>query len=97
MTDPHPRLIRAVLELAGGGAVAHDAVSRDWASATFVGERHMFAVTLPHTAADALVRALPDHDFAIPGHLVADIVVAGRQQAGGDARLRIEALTIEAH
>ena len=37
-----------------------------------------------------LARALPDHEFAIPGHFVADLLIIERSAT----RLLVEALTI---
>jgi hypothetical protein len=67
---------------------------RPWASITFSGTRHSFAVDWEGTAEPDgmhnLAKALPDHEFAIPGYFVADILV--RQQS--DLRLLVEALSI---
>lgn len=50
-----------------------------WASITFAGARHIVSLsysgTAAVTAAEQLIAALPDHEFAIPGHLVADAQV----------------------
>lgn len=50
-----------------------------WASITFAGARHTLSVLFlgeeAVTAGEALVAALPDHEFAIPGQLVADATV----------------------
>lgn len=52
--------------------------SDDWASATFVGASHDFELRLQGAAtavAEALaaLAGLPEHDFNIPGHILADI------------------------
>lgn len=73
---PSLRLLEAVLLLAGkeGELISH--AERPWASATFSGTRHTF--TLSFTGADAVaageefIAALPDHEFVLPGRLVAD-------------------------
>ncbi len=62
---------------------------------TFTGARHWVRMMLADAAADALAEGLEEHEFAIPGHLVADVVVASRHDAGAMATLEIEALTIE--
>lgn len=55
----------------------------DWASVTFIGARHIFDLRLdgaPGSIAEALVALsarLPDWEFRIPGHIVADIELAG--------------------
>ncbi len=47
-----------------------------WASITFAGSRHRFILLFAGTegveAGERLLAALPDHEFTIPGHLVAD-------------------------
>jgi hypothetical protein len=66
-----------------------------WASATFTGARHQLeCIAERGPALDAWLSALPEVEFALRGHLVADIHVAER--IDGDAvALRIEALTVE--
>ncbi len=50
-----------------------------WASITFAGTRHSLAILFAgHEAVEAgerFVAYLPDHEFTIPGHLVADAAV----------------------
>lgn len=95
MIDPHPKLIAALVVLSDDSAEALHACSRPWASVTFTGARHFIRLVLPSTAADRLAERLEAHEFAIPGHLVADIMVASRHDAGDLATLEIETLTIE--
>jgi hypothetical protein len=95
MIDPHARLIAALIARAGGAGEVLQACSRPWASATFIGARHLIRLKVPHAAVDALREGLEEHEFAIPGHLVADVVVASRHDAGGFVTLEVEALTIE--
>lgn len=93
--DVRAHLVRALVQDAGAGARVADIASSPWASATFVGERHRLSMTLPSPGADRMERDLPERDFAIFGHLVADIAIVGRADREGHARLTIEALTIE--
>jgi hypothetical protein len=73
------RLLGQVLKLAGGHGdlVRHD--ERPWASVTFSGTRHTIALTFAGAdaiaAAEAVIERLPDHEFDVPGHLVADAQV----------------------
>lgn len=66
--------------------VVEELRSHDWASATFVGFTHSFNLRLvgPATAVaaavDALALRLPDWEFHLPGHIVADIAVAPAEQ-----------------
>lgn len=106
MHDATAALLRAVLAgLGGRGAVRIEEIrSRAWASATFSGARHELWLRLEGEGAvaraDALALRLARDDFALRGHLVADILIyreeAGRDTADGScARVRIEALTVE--
>ena len=90
--DPHRALI-AMIEDALGPVDDLQSVARPWASATFIGQRHIFDFA---TGADAdhvtrFATDLPEREIALVGSFVADIAVARRD---GD-RLSIEALTIE--
>ncbi len=74
--------------------------SIDWQSLTFVGERHEMELRVPGPDADELVgrlvAGLPDAEFTIPGHLVADIGLERppARNADGSFNLLIEALTV---
>ena len=73
------RLCAALAGLAGGKGtlLSHDETA--WASITFSGTRH--CVVMEFCGIDAvacgedLIERLPDHEFAIPGQLVADATV----------------------
>jgi hypothetical protein len=96
-------LLRALLARA---AVPRDRIlltelrSVDWQSLTFIGERHEIELRIPPpdaTATASLVTSgLADAEFNIPGHMVADIGVAGdpKTHPDGSVTLQIEALTI---
>lgn len=62
-----------------------------WASATFVGERHVVTAELDEAAMAAFVAGIEEAEFTLTGHLVADVAVVAR--AGGQVVL--EALTVE--
>lgn len=73
------QLSRAVLALAEdrGRIIAHE--EKPWASITFAGARHRYTVEF---AGDEAVQAgecfivfLPEHEFSIPGQLVADAAI----------------------
>lgn len=57
-----------------GQVLAH--TEKAWASITFAGTRHSLAILFAGDeaveAGEQFVAALPDHEFAIPGQLVAD-------------------------
>lgn len=75
--------------------------STDWQSLTFIGEQHRIRVRIPAPgAADVaalLVNGLECDEFSIPGHVVADVVLAAEpeHQEDGSIALTIEALTVE--
>jgi hypothetical protein len=77
--EPRIRLREALLALAGGQAsvLRHD--EKSWASITFAGTRHRLELAFDGAAAVAagelFVAFLPEHEFAIPGQLVADAAV----------------------
>lgn len=74
-------------------------VSRSWASATFLGARHEIVLTLDGEgageAADSFVEGLSEKEFALRGHILADIVLVSDSRASGHARIVLEALTVE--
>ena len=78
--NPVERLEAALKALASGEGqvVIHREVP--WASITFAGSRHElmldFAGPEAVAAGERLIAALPDHEFAIPGQLVADATVS---------------------
>ena len=77
--EPRIRLREALLALAGGQAtiLSHD--EKSWASITFAGTRHRLELVFEGAAAVAagelFIAFLPEHEFAIPGQLVADAAV----------------------
>lgn len=73
------RLRAALMALSGqrGQIVTHS--ERSWASITFTGARHRLAMQFSGAEAVAagehFIAALPDHEFTIPGQLVAEATV----------------------
>jgi hypothetical protein len=67
-----------------------------WASATFTGARHVLVFEGPAVPAlDRWLVGLAEAEFALRGHLVADLHVARMQRENGRATLSLEALTVE--
>ena len=67
-----------------------------WASVTFTGAKHLLRLageTSPEL--DAWLAALPETEFALRGHLVADMVVLSVRREAGAAVLVLEVLTVE--
>ncbi|MDF0542049.1 hypothetical protein PX699_06825 [Sphingobium sp. H39-3-25] len=102
--NPHSRLLRILLIAAGPDAAIARASTEPWASITFQGARHLISLRFfgpeSHRAANAMADRLPKQDFAIPGHIVADVAVDERlldHEPDGtpSATLELSILTIE--
>jgi hypothetical protein len=95
------RLRDAILDLADHKAVvlAHNETS--WASITFAGARHKLLLAFSGASAieagEQLVASLPDHEFAIPGQLVAEaaVVEVDHRLAPPSMRVTCELLLLE--
>lgn len=76
---PWTQLLNAVLRVAGRQAEMVSHGERPWASATFSGSRHSIVLTFTgagaQAAGEAFIAALPEHEFTLPGQLVADASV----------------------
>ena len=74
------RLERALLDIPGGHGRVLEHRERSWASITFAGTRHTVRIVFGTSEAieggEALIAALPDHEFTLPGRLVADATVS---------------------
>lgn len=93
-------LLRRAIEsdaAAAGCAIAiGDTLMIRWASATFAGARHTIGLAGADDAAlAAWIAGLPDADLPIRGHVVADLSVVSIVRGGDEARIEIEALTVE--
>jgi hypothetical protein len=97
-------LFRALIARSGVAAdriLLMDWRSVDWQSLTFIGERHQIGLRITGEGSDAaaarFLSGLSEAEFAIPGHLVADIVPIARieQERDGSRVISLEALTIE--
>ena len=104
MSPAAAALLRSLLARAGverGRILLTEFRSTDWQSLTFIGEQHKIRLRIPAPGAAgivaSLVNGIEDADFAIPGHIVADIVLAGEpeEQPDGSILVAIEALTVE--
>ncbi len=73
------RLVEALVALARGKATMLHHEECSWASITFVGARHrvnlLFDGAEAVEAGECFIAFLPEHEFAIPGQLVADAAV----------------------
>ena len=73
------RLRDALMELAAGRPRIGSHRETAWASITFAGTRHRLELAFEGieavAAGETFIAELPEHEFAIPGHLVADAAV----------------------
>ena len=101
---PAPRRIRttadrareAVLAICGGMGTVLSHAESAWASITFAGTRHELVLRFEGLeqveAGELLIEQLPDHEFRIPGQLVADACVTKVDHKFGP----VETLTVTA-
>ena len=98
--DPATLLVRALSARAVAAGCPITIAASDWtrwASATFAGARHRLTLAAPASPAlDAWLATLPEAEFALPGHLVADLVAERIVRTGGTLTAELEILTIEA-
>lgn len=73
------RVSEVLQRLSGGDAAIIAQSETAWASITFAGTRHRFTLRFVGDEAiaggEALIDALPDHEFTIPGQLVAEAAI----------------------
>jgi hypothetical protein len=90
------RAIEACAEGAGCPVTLAESDWTRWASATFAGARHLLVLAAPPSPAlDAWIAGLPDAEFKLRGHLVADLVVEHVRRADGAVTISLEVLTVE--
>lgn len=92
---PWMPLLSAVLDLAQGQAELLRHIERAWASVTFSGSKHTVVLAFDGAdkvlAGEALIDALPEHEFTLPRLLVADAaVVRVEHSALPQPRLEVE-------
>ncbi|WP_340586595.1 hypothetical protein [Erythrobacter alti] len=76
---PTERLSEALIALAEGKARIAKHSEKGWASITFAGARHRVEIVFKGAdaveAGECFIAFLPEHEFTIPGQLVADAAV----------------------
>ena len=92
-------LSRALLASAAAAGCPVTVTESDWtrwASVTFTGARHHLTLSgEPWPALDAWLDALPEAEFALRGHLVADLVVTRVRRGAEAVTMELEILTVE--
>jgi len=77
--QPWLALVAAVMRLAGDRAELIRHGETPWASITFSGSRHQIALTFRGAeavaAGEIFIAALPEHEFDVPGQIVADATI----------------------
>ncbi|HEY0597581.1 hypothetical protein [Sphingopyxis sp.] len=93
---PHRRLRHLLARELPYGLAPGASTFRPWASASFVGARHLFPCTLAVGDAAMVGAALQERlsaaEWTLPGHIVADIAV---ERGAAQDVLQIEILTVE--
>lgn len=91
---PGEKLLDALAELSQrkGRLLRH--TEKNWASITFAGTRHCVDLAFEGTeaieAGECFIAYLPEHEFAIPGQLVADATVTEVDHTLDPPRLRVK-------
>ena len=93
------RVRAAIAGLAGGHGTVLAHEEKAWASITFAGTRHEVVLEFcgPEAVAggEELIERLPDHEFALPGQLVADATVTKvDHRFGAMERLEVTAVLL---
>ena len=103
MSEAGGGLLRALITRSGAPRdriLLSDYRATDWQSLTFAGERHHVQLRIGGPDAETIVQritdGIEDAEFALRGHVVADIAVAGSSEpdCAGSITVDIEALTI---
>lgn len=101
MTDPVKGIVRRISRHCGSYAAAEirDQRSAPWRSVLFNGAHHRIGLRLSgdhvKEALGALEAEIGDVDFAISGHIVADLKIVKVDHVDRAAIVTIDALTIE--
>ena len=97
--DAATLLMRALLDSAEQGGCTVTSITSDltrWASVTFTGARHLLTLAARASPTlDAWLTGLPEAEFALRGHLVADVSVESVHREGDAATVLLEVLTVE--
>ncbi len=99
MTRTRPDAVTALLhglgERLGSAPYKVESLScRDWASATFSGTRHQLTLLIGAADSAAFLDGIEEAEFALRGHILADIAVAACEREGDSMRVALEALTV---
>lgn len=97
--DAATLLERAIVAQAAAAGIVVEVASAEWtrwASATFAGARHTLRLTgAPIVQARDWIAGLPEAEFALRGHLVADLAVEAWASDGARFTATLAVLTVE--
>ncbi len=96
--DADTLLVRAIERSADQAGYAVEVRSdwKRWASATFTGARHIVSLNgRASPGLDAWLAGLPEAEFALRGHLVADLAVEQVRRDGEAVQVSLGVLTVE--
>ena len=87
------RVVDALQEIAEGHANVLRHSEKSWASITFAGTRHRLVLEFEGAkaieAGECFIAYLPEHEFAVPGQLVADAAVTEVESIAQPPRLTV--------
>jgi hypothetical protein len=95
------RLTQALIDLAQGHARVLTHKETNWASITFAGTRHRYTLEFDGAeaveAGECFIVFLPEHEFTLPGQLVADAAVTEVEHMASPPYMRVscEVLLLE--
>ena len=91
------RVRTALIQLTGGAGTVLGHSEKAWASITFAGTRHEVVLEFcgpdAVAAGETLIERLPDHEFTLPGQLVADATITKVDHRFG-AMERLEVIAV---
>ena len=97
--DCQGQLLAALETLAGESSLIGDVDMRPWCSATFLGAQHSivlrFSGDLAPLQAEAFAELLPEAQFTLRRHVVADVTVDGIGEGPDGTAISLSVLTIE--
>ena len=87
------RVVDALQDIADGHACVQRHSEKSWASITFAGTRHRLVLEFDGAkaveAGECFIAYLPEHEFAIPGQIVADAAVTEVESIAQPPRLTV--------
>ncbi|MEG3165708.1 hypothetical protein U1701_14005 [Sphingomonas sp. PB2P19] len=95
--DAGTLLIRALRTMGAEFAVRIDSIAgRPWASATFAGTRHVVRLSAPDVPdVRSWLTSLPEAEFALRGHIIADLALDSIETLDGDLCATLTVLSLE--